>query len=585
MTKRLVKQMNIEPQKAIDRLKNLKKARERLLSLPPDAVLEHLAFEKGAVAIVHSFPPQDFHLLVRDIGAEDALPLLAMASNRQWEYILDIEIWQKDRLDFSAATNWLKLLLSADPARLAEWCAGENEAFLEFFLLHNIELRIREYDESPSELGKDFITFDDTFYFRILDPPFLPETDTGAKTVPHGEQYLEDRQNFLTQLLQRLSNADHPRFQNLLLESAAIIPAETEEEIFRLRNVRLAEKGFLPFEEAVGVYQPLTEKDLKRRTRKLQTDPAADENVVMVPYWAQHLLEPDNIFAKALSSLSNENSLMQLQSEFAGLCNQLLIADQKAVKGRSGLHDAVKKASGYIGIGLETISGSKVENIEHYLLADIFRVGYGMALRLKWRADKWRSDSWFKTQGLPLSFWDEQWLGLIGGLLIKRPLYFDNYETGSLYREFSSPRDISVTDTTLTEIIAFDRLLASLSLSSKPIPPGSLLTYKNFLLTHWAKETIAFGTHEGVLSPLPLDAFKSFFDTLWRSPEKPRSIKLSAKSDFLKWLTEKSGLTGTRIVEQCGNTLENLFTEIESELGQVLKKDIDPRYIQLFLIS
>lgn len=577
--------MNLEPQKTMERLKNLKKARERLLSLPPDAVLEHLTSEKGAVAIVHSFPPQDFHLLVRDIGAEDALPLLAMASNRQWEYLLDIEVWQKDRLDFSAATNWMNLLLSADPARAAEWCSRENEAFLEFFLLHNIELRIREYDENPSELGKDFITFDDTFYFRILDPPFLPETDTGAKPVPHGKQYLEDRRNFLTQLLQRLSNADHPRFQNLLLESAAIIPAETEEELFRLRNVRLAEKGFLPFDEAVGIYQPLTEKDLKKRTRRLETDPAADDNVMPVPHWAQNLLEPDNVFANALSSIQNERSLMQLQSEFAGLCNQLLMADQKTVNGRSGLHDAVKKASEYIGIGLEALSGSKVEQIEHYLLADIFRVGYGMALRLKWRANKWRNDSWFKAQGLPLSFWDEEWLGVIGGLLIKRPLYFDNYQTGTLYREFSSPHDISVTDTTLTEIIAFDRLLAALSLSAKPVPPGSLLTYKNFLLTHWAKETIDSGTHERALSPLPLDAFKSFFDTLWRSPEKPRSIRLSVKSDFLKWLADKSGLAGTQIVEQCGNILEDLFAEIESELGQVLKKDIDPRYIQLFLIS
>ena len=577
--------MNPEPQKNIERLKNLKRERERLLSLPSEAALEHLVSEKGAIAIVHSFPPEDFHLLVRNIGAEDALPLLAMASNRQWEYILDIEIWHKDRMDFSAATEWLNLLLSADPTRLAEWCAKENDTFLDFFLLRNIEVRIREYDESPSELGNDFITFDDTFYFRILDPPFLPETDADPETVPHSDQYLENRRDFLIQLLQRLSNFDHHRFQNILLESAAIIPAETEEEIYRLRNVRLAEKGFLPFDEAVGIYQPLTEKDLINRTRKLQTEPAADDNFMPVPYYAQNLLEPDGIFAKTLSSVKNENFLMQLQSEFAGLCNQLLIADQKAINGRSALHDAVKKASGYIGIGLETLSGSKVGQIEHYLLADIFRVGYGMALRLKWRADKWRNNSWFMAQGLPLSFWDEKWLGVIGGLLIKRPLYFDKYQTGTLYREFSTTQDISVTDTILTEVIAFDDLLAALPLAIKPLSPGSLLTYKNFLLTHWANETIDSGTGKTAFAPLPLDVFKSFFDTLWHSPKKPRTIRFSVKSEFLKWLTDKSSLTGTEIAQQCGKTLESLFAEIETELGRVSKKDIDPRFIQLFLIS
>jgi hypothetical protein len=577
--------MASDDKKIITRLQNLKKAREQLLSLPPDAALEHLVSEKGAIAIVHSFPPEDLHLLVRDIGAENTLPLLALASNRQWEYILDIEIWHKDRIDFSAATKWLNLLISADPARLAEWCAKEKDTFIDLFLLHNIEIRIREHDENPSELGADFITFDDTFYFRILDPPFSPKTDADPETVQHGDQYLKNRKDFLMQLLQRLSNFDHHRFQNILLESAAVIPAEIEEEIYRLRNVRLAEKGFLPFEEAVGIYQPLTEKDIKKRIKKLRAESTADDNFMPVPYYAQNLLEPDSTFAKALASINNENTRMQLQSEFAGLCNQLLIADQKAINGRNALNDAVKKASGYIGIGLEAISGPTNNQIERYRLADIFRVGYGMALQLKWGAEKWGNNSWFMAQGLPLSFWGEEWLGVIGGLLVKRPLYFDNYQTGTLYREFLTTKDISVTDTILAEVIAFDDLLATLSLKLKPLPPGNLLTYKNLLLTRWARETTDSGTGETAFAPLPLDAFRSFFDTLWRSPEKPRAIKLSVKSAFLKWLKDKSDLTGTEITRQCGNTLENLFAEIETELGEISRDNLDPRFIQLFLIS
>ena len=577
--------MTSEDQKGIARLQDLKKERERLLSLPSEAALKHLVSQKNAIAIVHSFPPEDFHLLVLDIGAQDALPLLSKASNRQWEYILDIETWHKDRMDFSAATKWLRLLFSADRNRLAAWFAKKDDAFLEFFLLHNIEVKIREYDESPSELGKDFISFDDTFYIRILDPPFMPETDTGSETPSHGEQFLENRKDFLIELLQRLSKFDHNRFQNILLESGVIVPAETEEEMYRLRNARLAEKGFLPFDEAVGIYQPFTEKDLKKRTRKVQSGSTENENFIPVPYTAKSLLEPDSVFSSALSSIKNESFLMQLQSEFAGLCNQLLVTDQKAINGRIALHDAVKKASGYIDIGLETISGNKTGQIEQYLLADIFRVGYGRALRLKWRADKWRNNSWFMAQGLPLSFWDEKWLGVIGGLLIKRPLYFDKYQSDKHYREFSTTQDIFETDTILTEIIAFDDLLATLPLATKPIPPGRLLTYKNFLLTHWAREATESNTGQTALAPLPLTVFNSFFDTLWHSPKKPKTIKFSIKNDFLKWLADKSGLTGTDISRKCGKTLDRLFSELESELGQVSKKDLDPRFIQLFLVS
>jgi len=577
--------MNPEPHNIIARLQNLKKERERLLSLPPDVVLKHLVSKKDAIAIVHSFPPEDLHLLVRTIGAENALPLLSLASNRQWEYILDIETWHKDRMDFSAATEWLELLISADPTRLTEWCVSEKDAFLDLFLLHNIEIQIRDDDESPSELGKDFITFDDTFYFRILDPPFPPKTETDPETLSHDDQYLKNRKDFLIQLLRHLSNYDHHRFQSILLESTAVIPSEIEEEAYRLRNVRLAEKGFLPFEEAVGIYQPLMKKDLKTRILKLETGSTADDHFLPVPYWAQNLLEPDGAFAKALASIRNEHVLIQLQAEFAGLCNQLLIADKQAVNGRNALHHAVKKASGYLGIGLDTLSGVDDKLIASYVLADIFRVGFGRALRLKWRTEEWRNSSWFTAQGLPLSFWDEKWLGVVGGLLVKRPLYFDNYQTGTLYREFLTIKDISVTNTILTDIIALDQLLASLSLEVKPLPPGRFLTYKSLLLTHWARETIDSGTGETTFAILPLDAFRPFFNTLWRSQKKPRAIKFSAKSAFLKWLKDKSGLTGTVITQQCGNTLENLFAEVETELGKISGNDLDPRFIQLFLLS
>jgi uncharacterized protein DUF6178 len=577
--------MTSENNNIIQRLQSLKKEREKLLALPPADTLKHLIADKRAVEIVHSFPAEDLHLLIRDIGTQDALPILSLASSRQWEYILDTEIWHKDRLDLVSATKWLHMLLAADPNRLVTWCSREKTTFIELFLLHNLEVKIREHDQSPSEFDKEFMTFDDTIYFRILDAPIDLQSDADPDSLDLSEQYLKDRKEFLVKLLERLSDFDHTNFQNLLLESIALIPAETEEEAYRLRKVRLAEKGFLPFEEAVGIYQPLEKEQISRRTQRLSFDSTNPENFMPVPFYAPHLLSPGDIFAKAISSIRNENTLMKLQSEFAGLCNQLLVADQKAITGRHGLQSAVKKASGYLGIGLESLSQKHAVSVENYLLADIFRIGFGTALKLKWQAETWRRSSWFTTQELPLSFWGEKWMGVIGGLLIKRPLYFDNYQSGTLYREFSNRDDITCTQTILTNVMAFDRLLAALSLDAKPFPATGILTYKNFILTHWARATIDADNEDKVLSLLPLEDFKSFFDTLWRSRQKPRSIRLTIKSDFLKWLAQKSGLPGNEITDSCGGVLEDLFTEIEQELGQVSSKDLEPRFSHLFLLA
>ena len=54
---------------------------------------------------------------------------------------------------------------------------------------------------------------------------------------------------------------------------------------------------------------------------------------------------------------------------------------------------------------------------------------------------------------------------------------------------------------------------------------------------------------------------------------------------FLDWLEARSGLKDFEITEQVGRTLEHLFNEIENELGRVGVRDLDPRYIQLFLID
>jgi len=92
------------------------------------------------------------------------------------------------------------------------------------------------------------------------------------------------------------------------------------------------------------------------------------------------------------------------------------------------------------------------------------------------------------------------------------------------------------------------------------------------------------------LKPLDLRKFKTFFENLLpghpdSSTEAPRKVPQMMKGLFLNWLVENTGLRDFEITERLGGTLENLFEEIESELGNVNLEDLDPRYIQLFLLA
>jgi len=567
----------------LDRIQRLQKIRQEVLSLPVETAMDKILTTPQPAALVHSFKEEDLYLLLQDIGPEDALPLLMLASDKQWEYILDLEVWEKDRLSSAALTHWLGLLFKADQTRMLKWCLAHKQDLLTYYLFKNLEVRIRETDQMPSDFGPDFFTEDDTFYVRIREPS--PDQVTGQTAR-------EQRHAFLSEFIRHLSRYDHVVFQNLLIESAAILPAETEEEAYRLRNVRLAEKGFLPFDEAVGVYQPLKITEFEAGPPKHLADLKDAAMQAPGPLYPARLLPSDNRFTDALQLIDMETVLPQIQSEFAGLCNQVIAADRRKVTGKDDLGQVVRKVCAFVNLGLTRLSQAKDLNdvghwatlIKRFPLIRFFRLGYGMVLELKWQAEKWHKRSWFTTQGLPLSFWDEKWMGVLGGVLLKKPLYFDDYRTGQLYRDFATLEEIQATEQALAQMMAFDSLLDLMALKPGPLANHQFINYKNLLLTHWARHYLGLSTAPAALS---VEELKRFFNTLFIPVDthaRPllRKLNPAMRSVFLAWLADRSGLADYEISEKVGTALEGLFLELENEYGPVAPKTSTPAISFIF---
>lgn len=559
--------------------------RKQILALPPQEALDRILEAPQPRALVHSFAEEDLYLFIQDIGPADSLPVLALASDKQWEFLLDLEVWHKDGINGHALSRWLDLFLQADPNRLIRWVVQAKLDLLEFFLCKSIEVAIREHDQDPGELGEGFFTLDGVYYLRSKA---LPEAD-GAAGSPSGGQPQSETESVVTQFLQRLADFDHLKYQQILLEAAALLPAESEEESYRLRNIRLAEKGFMPFEEAVGIYSRLRSEDLEKQSKKYLLQTATDLSLP-APYYTGGMLKAESLFSDSLMQIEADTVFQQLQVEFAGLCNQIISADQKRITSKEDLRQIVNKACGYISIGLERLSRTDealqvkaaAVLLQKYPLADIFRVGYGLALELKWSAQKWQQTCWATQAGLPLSFYDEQWVGVSGGLLVKKPLFFDNYQTGVLYREFESLAEIRRSEALLNEIYAFDRFLSLMEIQTGNLGTYRFLTYKSLVLTLWARSMLGLSQE---LEPIDLKAFIPFFENLWVDTKKRHSISLTSRASFLDWLSKKTGLSPEEINAGVGPTLESLFKDIESELGYVSARDLDPRYVHLFLLK
>jgi len=573
-------------QLALDRRKQLQEKLQQILALSPPEALDRILQDPQQLPLVHSLPEQDFYFLMHDIGPEDALPLLALASEKQWDHIVDLEAWQKDRVDIKSVSRWLGLLLDADPHRFIHWFLEQKLEFIEFYLFKNIEVRVIEHDQDPSELGDDFFSLDNTYFIRIIDPPVKGEA----------EQIIDDqRKEFLTKLIKHLADFDHRTYQNVMLEATHVLPAESEENCYHWRNVRLAEKGFLPFDDAVGIYQPIKPQDIG----KYRIDRISDSDklsLLPVPQYPFRLLQVDNHFTRALATIAGSPALPDIQAEFANLCNRIIVADHKTVRGREELREIVKKACGIISLGLERLvkdhadvdPRQAAELFIKYPLTQIFRVGFGGVLELKWQAEKWIDQCWFAAAGLRLTFWGEQWLGVLGGLLLKKPLFYDYYQTGVLYREFNRLEDIRVTEDIFNQIKAVDELLSMMTIALAHPASYGFLTYKNLVLTLWARHYLKLPAKP--LQSITLKDFKPFYNDLLpgrpdSGAKKQRTIPQAMKNHFLNWLTADTGLTDLEITEGLGKTFDNLFTEIESELGTVSARDLDSRYVQMFLLE
>ncbi len=587
------------------KLASLAERRTEILKLPAKKAMDVILSSADAPAIVHSLAEQDFYFLINEIGPADSMELIALASNKQWEYIFDLVSWQKDGVDVKNVVNWFDLMMTADLDRFVTWMSREKHDFLELLYYYNLEAGMREHDQESSDFPDDFFTFDDIFYVRFVKKPGIHEG--------FDDDAFARRDGLLYKFLKRFAEIDYERYQDFLFYTANVLPAEAEEEAYRLRNVRLAEKGLLPFDEAVGIYQPGV--DIGRLPNRNRDIPLFDGGMP-VPLSPTGQLDEKTIFSRALARIDASAILRDLQVELAALCNHIAVADQTPITGQDDLARVVAKAAGYVSIGLTKIAGDetdispdiRTERAASILgtcfLADIFRVGYSEAAAVKQEAEKWHRASWFYKKELPLHFWDDHRQGILAGLLIKRPLFYDDapdasanrraimnveeFAGGGVFREFFRVEEIQQARQVLKDLTAQDELLELVDYDLSAVSPNTV-TCENLLLTAWARNQLDM---PDMIDFISIEDFRAFFVQLFglagqeRKKENGggRVIGDEMKQAFLNWLSKKTGRDAFDLSRTAGPIFEKMFDRVEDELGRVAVDDLDPVYINMFLV-
>ena len=77
-------------------------------------IVEHDSPKK----LIQGLPCEDIYWLIKKIGEDDCLPVLELASEEQWQYILDLEIWRKERLSIDSVFEWLDRFFQANSVQI-----------------------------------------------------------------------------------------------------------------------------------------------------------------------------------------------------------------------------------------------------------------------------------------------------------------------------------------------------------------------------------------------------------------------------------------------------------------------------------
>lgn len=542
-----------------------------LRTLSGSRMLEKVLSHPDCPRLIRSMSSEDFFFLINKIGEDSSLELLKLASLDQWQYVLDLETWEKDRLELTQTGRWLSRLLTADPQRLTKWLFSEGQWLAYYYLYRSSVVEVMDEDGGADGFGPEFFSVDGFFYVRPLK---------------------EDQRGVIEAMLRTMAAEDILKYQSLLTGLVGVLPAELEEDMYRMRNVRLAEHGFLPREEAIAVFAPMDPERLKTGEPDAGPWPVFHpEDIGPVPHWPLQTIQERNLLTQTLSKLTDETLLDRIRLEFAGLCNQILSAEGFSNWNVEHLEEIQRQAAGYLNLILNERSHEETKTAENLLrcntLVSLFRAGFGLAVKLKWKAERWLKACWFQEAGLETSFWGKAWEGTLTGILKNRPSFYGGTESPEGYRDFQSLSDLSATEDVLGLLNALDRLMVSLT---KRYPLTSLaesgspfqLTVHQLLLTLWARQQM--GLSPG-FKPLSFKAAKAFLGMLRGGDTVPPYRMFGFEEQFLEAFSVPDGDFVSGSSEKLKNALTRIWQDFSDEMAFMRTEAFDTKYSKYILIT
>ena len=307
--------------------------------------LDLLILSRQTEQVVRLLPEEDIYYMIKEIGEEDAIPVLALLSTKQLQYVFDMEWWRGDKFVPQNALDWLRWVAKANDRLLLDWILTED-----------FDQKVRILQSlitvfKPDEMTDQYDGVEDLEHFT-LDGVF----DIFVK-VPDAALLLKN--------LFKLLYADHQKVFFALMEAVIWYPiTPTVEVAYRWWRSRVEEKGIVGYEEAMGVYSLLDSDSLKLDAAPQEAFVEQGSAYAMAPVYPLADTDPATFFGQCLAMLKNHKRVNALCWELMYVANKVMVADRQDFTHIDIRHEIMRKVLGYINIGMELGAGGDIDKGE-----------------------------------------------------------------------------------------------------------------------------------------------------------------------------------------------------------------------------
>ena len=332
-----------------------------------------LILSPQADQLVRLLPEEDIYFMIKEVGEEDAIPVLAVVSEKQLQYLFDMEWWRGDKFLPQKAMDWLLWVEKANDRQLLNWLWTED--FDQKVMVLQSLIKVFKPDDMTDQYegveGLEHFTLDSVFDIFVKVP---------------------DATSLLKNVLKLLYVEDQKLFFALMEAVIWYQVTPTVEAAYRWQSSRVEEKGIVPYEEALEVYSRLDASSLKldAPSHEVFVDPESPYGVAPVHPLAD--TDPSTFFGQCLAMMKNHERVNAICWELVYLSNKVMVADQQEFGNLEAHHETIRKTLGYINIGLELGAGGDIAKGESLLnqtwIQSLFQVGYAGVMRLKWEGEK-----------------------------------------------------------------------------------------------------------------------------------------------------------------------------------------------------